>query len=656
MFLVCACTTANAQTSAFTYQGKLNDDGSPVSGAYQFQFKLYDAASGGNQIGQTLAGVTATVNNGVFAVSLDFGANSFDGSPRYLEIGVRPDGSPMDYTILNPRHAVTSTPYAVKSLKADQANTANTANTATTADNAAKLGGVPAAQYVQTNDSRLSDARTPLPGSANYIQNTIGVQPSSNFHISGNGSVDGTLYGGNVNSGSQYNILGKRVLASSFNNANVFVGENAGQNVNNGNYNTFVGRQAGYQNSGSNNSIFGSFAGSLNLTGEDNSFFGYQAGYSNSSGNDNAFFGKSAGYSNTTGSNNAFFGKHAGNQNTTGTNNAFFGESAGFYNTTGFSNSFFGQLAGYKNTTGNSNAFFGASAGEANTVGGSNSFFGNKSGEKNTTGNTNSFFGEYSGQGNTTGAANSFFGKNAGAFNTTGSSNLFAGRDSGFGNTEGNFNTFVGLNSGKANTTGDNNTTIGANANVGSGNLQYAAAIGAGAVANQSNSIILGRSNGQDSVVSPGSFSAKSVYAGTLAIGSLYDGGNGGQGSYHLCWSAPQKVVTYCSSSIRYKTNVQDFTAGLDVINRLRPVTYDWKLSGERDLGFIAEEVNQIEPLLTVYNEQGNIQGVKYEQISTVLVNAIKEQQQQIKRQQEQIEALKALVCANNKDAAVCQK
>src|SRR5688572_5178352 len=88
LFLVCANLTF-AQTSAFTYQGKLNNDGAPVSGAYQFQFKLFDAALGGNQIGNTLTDIPATVNDGVFAVSLDFGASSFDGSPRFLQIGVR---------------------------------------------------------------------------------------------------------------------------------------------------------------------------------------------------------------------------------------------------------------------------------------------------------------------------------------------------------------------------------------------------------------------------------------------------------------------------------------------------------------------------------------------------------------------------------------
>ena len=42
-----------AQTSVFTYQGKLNDGGIPANGSYDMQFKLFDAVSGGNQVGAT---------------------------------------------------------------------------------------------------------------------------------------------------------------------------------------------------------------------------------------------------------------------------------------------------------------------------------------------------------------------------------------------------------------------------------------------------------------------------------------------------------------------------------------------------------------------------------------------------------------------------
>jgi hypothetical protein len=81
------------------------------------------------------------------------------------------------------------------------------------------------------------------------------------------------------------------------------------------------------------------------------------------------------------------------------------------------------------------------------------------------------------------------------------------------------------------------------------------------------------------------------------------------------------------------------------------------------DVGFVAEEINAAEPLLSTFNEKGQIEGVKYAQITTALVNAVKEQQAQIEKQNEQIrqqnaqiEALKTIICSVNEKAAVCQK
>jgi hypothetical protein len=95
--------------SAFTYQGKLKDDSQPANGVYDFQFKLYDALSGGAQVGDSLTKNGVIVTEGLFSVLLDFGA-VFDGSALYLEISVRPGGG--DYTTLDPRQALTAAPYA----------------------------------------------------------------------------------------------------------------------------------------------------------------------------------------------------------------------------------------------------------------------------------------------------------------------------------------------------------------------------------------------------------------------------------------------------------------------------------------------------------------------------------------------------------------
>jgi hypothetical protein len=70
-------------------------------------------------------------------------------------------------------------------------------------------------------------------------------------------------------------------------------------------------------------------------------------------------------------------------------------------------------------------------------------------------------------------------------------------------------------------------------------------------------------------------------------------------------------------------------------MGKLRPVTFRWKEGGELDLGLIAEEVNRVEPLLVTHNRQGNIEGVKYDRLSAVLINAIHQQQSQIAEQQQ---------------------
>jgi hypothetical protein len=219
---------------------------------------------------------------------------------------------------------------------------------------------------------------------------------------------------------------------------------------------------------------------------------------------------------------------------------------------------------------------------------------------------------------------------------------------------------FFGNQSGITNTTGDHNTIVGYGADVASNNLTFATAIGAESFASLSNSIYLGRSNGADAVRIPGS----AVIDGTLVVGTL-----GSAGSTSICLNAANRFSP-CSSSLRYKTSVQNFSRGLDIVRRLRPITFDWKDGGMHDVGFGAEEVDQVEPLLATRNDKGEIEGVKYGQITTVLVNAVKEQQteiesqrkqideqqKQIQSQQKMIDGLKSLVCVQNAAAEICRE
>lgn len=648
LFLFTASITF-AQTTAFTYQGKLTDAGNPANGNYDLQFRLFDALVSGNQVGATIVREDVPVANGIFTTTLDFGALAFNGANRFLEIAVRPGASTGAFTSLAPLQPVTATPYALMSLNAGAANnlsascvlcvadaqiaavsgnkvsgtvanatnSVNAANainatnfsgiltgdvtgtqsatsvialrgkgiaaTAPTngqvlkfsaannqyepapdnnaggtitgvtagtglngggtsgnvalglaaggvgaielANNAVTAAKIAAGQVVKSLNG-LTDGVTLAAGnnititpsgntltiaavSSNAILNQTTLQAGANFNISGNGTSGGILSGNIVNTATQYNIGGSRILSAAL-------------------FNLFAGVDAGSSNTtGDNNTFFGTIAGRANTTGSYNSFFGLRAGQSNTDGNSNAFFGSHSGDRNVAGSYNAFFGIEAGLLNTIGNGNAFFGYRSGL-NNTGDSNAFFGKTAGFRNTTGSGNAFFGNAAGFDNTTGGGNAFFGDTAGYGNTTGSTNAFFGSSAGVVNTTGSENAFFGALAGLHNTTGSENAFFGTQAGLNHTTGIGNTFIGYAAGFLNTTGNLQTYIGTNANSTNG-LTNVTAIGAQSFVTQSNSLVLGNINGIN-----GATADTSVSIGTTApsarlhvIGEIKIGGTG---------------------------------------------------------------------------------------------------------------------------------
>lgn len=108
-------TRSLAQGTAFTYQGRLEADGQPAQGPHDLRFTLYDAEVGGSQQGPVLTHNAVPVTEGLFAVTLDFGAGVFTGAGRWLEIGVRPAGGGA-FTPLSPRQPITAAPYALYAM------------------------------------------------------------------------------------------------------------------------------------------------------------------------------------------------------------------------------------------------------------------------------------------------------------------------------------------------------------------------------------------------------------------------------------------------------------------------------------------------------------------------------------------------------------
>jgi len=105
-------STAHAQSTAFTYQGRLNSGGGPASGLYDYRFKLYSDPLGNTQVGSSYSTNAIPVTNGLFTTTIDFGAGIFTGSNYWLEVDVKTNlaGS---YTVLSPLQGVTPTPYAI---------------------------------------------------------------------------------------------------------------------------------------------------------------------------------------------------------------------------------------------------------------------------------------------------------------------------------------------------------------------------------------------------------------------------------------------------------------------------------------------------------------------------------------------------------------
>ncbi|MCC6823360.1 MAG: tail fiber domain-containing protein [Verrucomicrobia subdivision 3 bacterium] len=116
LMLLCAFnlqpSTACAQGTAFTYQGRLSDGANPAQGIYDLRFAIYDSSGGLTSIAGPVTNSPTTVSNGLFTVTLDFGAGVFTGAERWLEVAVRTNGG-APFTALSPRQKLTPTPYAI---------------------------------------------------------------------------------------------------------------------------------------------------------------------------------------------------------------------------------------------------------------------------------------------------------------------------------------------------------------------------------------------------------------------------------------------------------------------------------------------------------------------------------------------------------------
>jgi hypothetical protein len=335
-----------------------------------------------------------------------------------------------------------------------------------------------------------------------------------------------------------------------------------------------------------------------------------------------------------TGVNNVFVGFEAGNANTTGTNNTAVGFQALDANTTGIYNTAVGSGALGVNTGGYQNNAFGLGALAANTTGNFNAAFGVEALKTNTTGANNVAVGTYCLDANTTGSSNTAVGYAAMTTATTGTDNAAFGKNAGENLTTGIQNTLIGSNAGQgfvALTTGSNNVMIGINS--------YATA---GAV----NQIVIGT----DICVGQGD--------------NYFTFGKTGNRVYNQYTVDANWART---SDGRLKRNVNDMSLGLSFVNKLRPVSYQWKPSYEvpqelvtqyneqnkMDLGvvmhgFIAQEVKAaLDEVGSTYNcgvwSEGSdgTQSISREMFIMPLVKAVQELSAQVTALQAEVNTLK---------------
>jgi hypothetical protein len=195
--------------TSFTYQGRLTDAGTPASGSFDFRFTLFDAAVGGAAVGTPVSADGVAVAQGLFASVLDFGAPSFAGQARWVQVEVRPAGGGA-YTVLAPRQQLTPSPYALFSSRTDPANL--------TILNASNLtsGTVPGARLAGAYGLALN-----LSNAGNTISGTFTGVGTAITGLNASNLASGTVPSAVV-SGTYSNALNLS------NPANVFVGDGAG--------------------------------------------------------------------------------------------------------------------------------------------------------------------------------------------------------------------------------------------------------------------------------------------------------------------------------------------------------------------------------------------------------------------------------------------
>ena len=108
-----------------------------------------------------------------------------------------------------------------------------------------------------------------------------------------------------------------------------------------------------------------------------------------------------------------------------------------------------------------------------------------------------------------------------------------------------------------------------------------------------------------------------------------------------VCFNAAGDLLQCGASSLRHKRDVAPLAGGLGVVTRLRPIAFTWRQGGARDVGLVAEEVARVAPQFAFGGGSGVVEGVRYDRLPVLLINAVQEQQRQIEQLRREVAALR---------------
>ena len=326
------------------------------------------------------------------------------------------------------------------------------------------------------------------------------------------------------------------------------------------------------------------------------------AGYQATNAEHSNFLGYAAGYLATNAEHSNFLTSNAGRQATNASDSNFLGNNAGEQATNAFYSNFLGQSAGFSGTNASYSNFLGNQAGSLATNASNSNFFGQNAGFQATNASYSNFLGSEAGFQATNAENSNFIGNRAG-YNLTGTENNIAiGTDAGY------------KSSGYSAT---NCIFVGASCvSAASGSLSNAIGIGNSLSLTTSNTVVIGDSS-------------QNVGIGGL-VNPAYKLDVSGDGRFTSNLLV-QGTITETSAE-RYKENIAPLSGVLDLVSKLNPVYYNKIGDDKTEIGFIAEELNELFPYLVEKNEEGQMEAVNYSRIVVVLAKAIIELREEVKK------------------------